>query len=411
MMNRGRSGLVIGIGCAVLLVFGLLLFSVFAVAPRLLRQAMPQTGEQITPPQDEPVGRVVAPTITPAPPVESPNRAVQANGLDTQSYVQLYEDVNPGVVSIQVFTRRGDITSQGAGSGFVIDDNGHIVTNNHVIAGAVRVTVIFYNGIEAEATVVGTDPDSDLAVIRVDDLPEDVHPLVLGNSDDVQVGELVIAIGNPFGQQGSMTAGIVSAVGRVLPTQVTQFSIPQAIQTDTAINPGNSGGPLLNLQGQVIGVNAQIATAGNPASAGVGFAIPVNVVRQIAPVLIETGSYQWPWVGVSGTSVNLLIQQANDLPTQSGAYIAEVIPGGPAAAVGLRGSTGAQRIDGFDVPVGGDVIIAVDGEVIEDFSDLLVNVAFRRPGDELELTYLRDGQERQVRVTLAPRPNSVNRSR
>jgi S1-C subfamily serine protease len=223
------------------------------------------------------------------------------------------------------------------------------------------------------------------------------------------VGELVIAIGNPFGQQGSMTTGIVSAVGRVLPTRVTQFSVPQAIQTDAAINPGNSGGPLLNLLGQVIGVNAQIATGGTPASAGVGFAIPVNVVRQIAPVLIEQGAYQWPWLGVSGTSVNLLIAQANDLPTQFGAYIADVIPGGPAAEAGLRGSTGVQRVDGFDVPVGGDVIVSVNGEMVEDFNDLLVTVAFRDPTEEVELVYIRDGQEMQTTIALAPRPTSMRR--
>jgi 2-alkenal reductase len=410
-MNRGRYGLIIGVGCAVVLAFLLLAGAVVLLGRGLMARTTPvQEIAQVTPmPAEDLTQQLAVPTLTPGPAQETQNRVAEANGLDTMIYVRLYEEVNPGVVSIQVFTRQGDITSQGAGSGFLISDDGYIVTNNHVIAGAVRVTVVFFNGIEAQAEIIGTDPDSDLAVIQVQDLPEGVRSLELGDSDAVQVGELVIAIGNPFGQQGSMTTGIVSAVGRVLPTRVTQFSVPQAIQTDAAINPGNSGGPLLNLLGQVIGVNAQIATGGTPASAGVGFAIPVNVVRQIAPVLIEQGAYQWPWLGVSGTSVNLLIAQANDLPTQFGAYIADVIPGGPAAEAGLRGSTGVQRVDGFDVPVGGDVIVSVNGEMVEDFNDLLVTVAFRDPTEEVELVYIRDGQEMQTTIALAPRPTSMRR--
>ncbi len=256
--------------------------------------------------------------------------------------------------------------------------------------------------------MVGTDPDSDLAVIKVASMPDGVHSLEMADSDQVQAGQMVIAIGNPFGLQSSMTMGIVSAVGRTLPTGVTQFSIPQAIQTDAAINPGNSGGPLMNLAGQVIGVNAQIATGGTTtANAGVGFAIPVNVVRRVAPELINTGSYTWPWLGVSGTSVDLGLQQANDLPTQDGAYIAQAVSGGPAEKAGLRGSTGVRQVNGINEEVGGDVILAIDGKSVVDFSDLLLTVAFHNPGDTVTLTILRDGKQMTVDVTLAPRPTTV----
>jgi 2-alkenal reductase len=306
-----------------------------------------------------------------------------------------------------VAERRGAI-GQGAGSGFILDDSGRIVTNNHVVAGADRVTVIFFNGIEAEAEILGTDDDSDLAVIEVDELPDGTYPLALADSDQAKVGQWVVAIGNPFGLSGSMTLGIVSAVGRTIPSGATTYSIPEAIQTDAAINPGNSGGPLLNLQGEVLGVNAQIRTNGERANAGVGFAIPSNTVQLVAPVLVRRQPYQWPWVGVQGANVTLLIMEANDLETQQGAYIDRVIANSPAAEGGLRGTSDTRSIDSVPIPVGGDVVVAVDGQPVVDFADLLVRVAFRSPGDTLELTVLRDGQSRQVSVTLAPRPEAID---
>jgi len=321
----------------------------------------------------------------------------------------LYGQVNPGVVNIRAWVTRGDQSGQSAGSGFILERDGHIVTNNHVVAGASQVTVIFYDGIEAEATVVGTDADSDLAVVHVEELARGAHPLPLGDSDEVQVGEWVVAIGNPFGLAGSMTLGIVSAVGRTIPSGVARFSIPQAIQTDAAINPGNSGGPLLNLEGEVIGVNAQIATSGVQANAGVGFAIPSSFVRRVAPALIESGSYQWPWLGVEGTSVSLAIVRANNLEVRQGAYIVGVVEGGPAAQAGLQGSSGTRQIGGLQVPVGGDVVIEADGRPIADFSDLLTDIASKNPGDEIELTVLRDGQTHKVIVKLMPRPSEAGR--
>ena len=242
-------------------------------------------------------------------------------------------------------------------------------------------------------------------------LPAGAHPLPLGDSDQVQVGESVVAIGNPFGYESSMTAGIVSAVGRTLPSGLTAFSIPNAIQTDAPINPGNSGGPLLNLRGEVIGVNAQIRTETveftTPSNSGVGFAIPSSVVRQVAPSLIENGSYDWPWLGIQGTSVNLFIAEANDLPAQRGAYISNVLDEGPSAEAGLRGSTGANDRSGFEVPVGGDVVVAVDGQPVNNFADLLYVVALKHPGDVIQLTIIRDGRQQQIAVTLEARPNSI----
>jgi S1-C subfamily serine protease len=277
------------------------------------------------------------------------------------------------------------MVGQGAGSGFIIDNEGHIITNNHVIADATLVSVIYFNGIEARAEIVGTDADSDLAVIKVEKLIPEVHPLPLGNSDNVDVGEWVIAIGNPFGNQNSLSTGIVSAVGRTIPTGVTPFSIPQSIQTDAAINPGNSGGPLINLNGEV-------------------FAIPVNILRRVTPSLIEKGSYQWSWLGVEGKDVNLAIVQANDLEEQRGAYINGVVEGGPADSAGILGTTGTIEIEGILGPVGGDVVIEADGVPINFFSDLLVAVAFKDPGELLDLVVLRDGKRVEITVELQARP-------
>jgi S1-C subfamily serine protease len=204
-----------------------------------------------------------------------------------------------------------------------------------------------------------------------------------------------------------MSLGIVSAVGRAIPSGATPFRIPRAIQTDAAINPGNSGGPLLSLDGEVVGVNAQIASGGSGVNSGVGFAIPSEVVRRVVPALIEEGSYPWPWLGVSGLPVNLLVQEANNLPVQQGAYIAQIVDGGPADEAGLRGATGTETILGADIPVGGDVVVEADGDPIADFTDLLDYVAFQQPDDTIELTILRDGERQQVTVELATRPEGL----
>lgn len=348
------------------------------------------------------------PTLTASP---GQNPSSSANLPIAQvSLVDLHNQLNPGVVNIQVLLQQGGTTGGAEGSGFIIDKAGHIITNNHVVEGAYQVTIIFYNGLEEVAQIVGTDVYSDLAVLKVDKLLGDAHPLDLGDSDKVQTGQWVVAIGNPFGLTSSMSVGIVSAVGRTIPSGATRFSIPQSIQTDAAINPGNSGGPLLDLSGQVIGVNAQIQTSGTQANSGVGFAIPSNIVRMVAPMLIQEGVYQWPWLGVSGGSLNLMSMQANNLDVQQGAYIDTVEPGGPAEKAGMQGSTGTKQVNGVPVPVGGDVVVAIDGKPVNNFDDLLVAVAFRKPGETVNLTVLRNGSRQQVPVTLAPRPESTTSS-
>lgn len=330
--------------------------------------------------------------------------------FDGDYLTELYRALNPGVVSISVFTSTPLGLGGGAGSGFIIDDQGHVVTNNHVVQGAESVRVIFFDGYEAEAEVVGTDDDSDLAVLRVADVPEGAHALPIGDSNTVEAGEWVVAIGNPFGFDSSMTLGIVSAVGRAIPGLAPRFSIPQVIQTDAPINPGNSGGPLLNMHGEVIGVNAQIRNAdGVRANSGVGFAIPSNVVRLVAPVLISQGSYQWPYLGVSGPAygVDLALQRANNLPDQQGAYVHIVEAGTPAAAAGLQGSTGEQVVLGQPTPVGGDVIVGFNGEPVVDFADMLSRIAFSQVGEEVALTVRRGGETLEVPVTLAARPDVI----
>lgn len=402
-MNK-RFVVAAGLGCMLLLLLvGAALVVLFFVPFRTA-----EVGERVS----EQVSTV--PVATLAPGFTATQEAIPTLGAitsnlsqfpDNASLSDLYDQLNPGVVNIQVFINQG-LGGQGAGSGFILDDAGHIVTNNHVVSQADAVTVVFYNGFEAEAEIVGLDDDSDLAVLKVDKLAAGAHPLPLGDSDQVAAGQWAIAIGNPFRLGGSITLGIVSAVGRSIPSGVTPFAIPHAIQTDAAINPGNSGGPLLNLNGEVIGINAQLRTSNAvPANSGVGFAVPVNVVRQVAPVLIDQGQYQWPWLGVSQpASVNLLLVQANNLDTQQGVYIHEIVPGGPADEAGLHGSTDVTPVNGVSVPTGGDVIIEVDGQLLNSLDELLSVIAFSNPGDEMTLTILRDGEQQQLTVTLEARP-------
>jgi S1-C subfamily serine protease len=416
-MDRTRNILLVVVGFATLVMLALAVVAVVFWIPNQANLSTEADAEPTAVPEVIVTQEAVATLARQEPavalqPTFTPSPSGQTAGVLPSNLTDLYDQLAPGVVSIQVITQGGGVFGGGgvaAGSGFIIDNQGHIVTNNHVVADAQLVTVKFENGIEADAEIIGTDVDSDLAVVQVqaDQIPAMVHAVALGNSDDVQPGQWVFAIGNPFGFGGSITAGIVSAVGRTIESQ-TPFAIPHAIQTDAAINPGNSGGPLFNLDGQVIGVNAQIATGGSgQANSGVGFAIPVNTVRRVVPVLSQTGEFQWPWLGIRGTSVNLVIQQANNLPTQQGAYVAEVISGSPADQAGLQGATGSTQITGITVPTGGDVIVAANGESIIDYPGLQFAVADQSPGDQLKLTVLRDGERVEVTVTLAARPENL----
>jgi S1-C subfamily serine protease len=363
-----------------------------------------QTGEGEPQNQSENGSRQSIPTFTVAPnasPQGTPppnSEAVEDASIfpevASDRLVELHNQLIPGVVNIAVAVERAGQMGTGAGSGFIIDEQGHIITNNHVIEGATTVIVEYYNGFQSEARVIGADEYSDLAVLQVDELAEGSHPLPLGDSDGARPGQWVLAFGNPFGNTNSMTLGIISAIGRSIPSGLqsgglSRYLLPEAIQTDAAINPGNSGGPLINLSGEVIGVNAQIATGGVAANSGVGFAIPSNVVRQVVPVLMSEGAYSWPHLGVEGGDVNLLVQRELGLEEQGGAYIAGVTPGGPADDAGIEP---------------GDVIIEADGEPVENFDELLARVAFSSPGTTIHLTILRNGEARQVDAVLEPRP-------
>lgn len=325
--------------------------------------------------------------------------AASADGiLAEDTLINLYERVNPGVVNI--------VINSGQGSGFVYDTEGHIVTNNHVIAGAARITVNFADGTEAPATLVGTDPDSDLAVIKVDLPASKLTPIPVGTSDDLRVGQFVVAIGNPFGLQGSMTIGIVSGLGRLL-NEGQGFSISDIIQTDAAINPGNSGGPLLNLDGEVIGINTAIESPVR-ASSGIGYAVPADTVVSTVAQLLDNGEVRHPWLGISGVELNATLAQAMNLSEdQRGILVDQVIAGGPSAGAGLRGSNRQTSIGGQVVRVGGDVITGIDDEVVQDFDDLLTYVVQETEvGQTVTLHILRDGQPTSVEVVLEARPTN-----
>jgi 2-alkenal reductase len=336
-----------------------------------------------------------------------PVSAASVNGND-ENLITLYARVNPSVVNITVYTTEGDLViSSGQGSGFIFDDQGHIITNAHVVHGAADVEVIFSTGAIRKAKILGTDLNSDLAVLSVEDFPAGANPLPLGSMADLRVGQSVVAIGNPWGLQGTLTRGIISSLGRTIPA-LNVFSIPQSIQTDAAINPGNSGGPLLDLSGQVIGVNAQIESGGGvAANAGVGFAIPVSIVKRVVPELIANGEYTWPYIGVRGSALDYALIKGMNLPVEQGAYIWEVIGNGPASKAGMIGANQRTEVEGRPTSLGGDVVIAVNGQTIASFDDLLVYVALEvRPGDTIRLTVLRDGKQIEVPVKIEARPTS-----
>ncbi len=365
---------------------------------------------------------VVKPTPTPTP--QSPREVIVTGELldeeEEALLVSIYERVNPSVVSIRVVKKglfpqlpfgHPEVPSEGRGSGFVWDEKGHIVTNYHVVSDADEVEVIFYNGDSARAEVVGTDPHSDLAVLKVDELPEGVHPVELGDSSQVKVGQRAIAIGNPFGLAGTMTVGIISAVGRTLQSAATPFSIPEVIQTDAAINPGNSGGPLLNSAGQVIGINTAIESPVG-INAGIGFAVPINLARKIIPVLIDKGSYDYPWLGIEGTTVTRALAKEFDLPVDHGALVIRVVKNSPASKAGIKGGTKEVQFMGLEITIGGDIIVGINGQEIRKFDDLLTYLIYNtKVGQEVTLTVVRDGEQLKVRVILGKRPASLEEQR
>lgn len=325
----------------------------------------------------------------------------------------IYEQYSPGVVSLQYSNAEGS----GQGTGFVIDKEGHIVTNYHVANGIEQLEVHFSSGLKVYGQVVGLDMDSDLAVIKVDVDPEELVPLVFGDSSLVKVGQTVVAIGNPYGLSGTMTVGVVSARGRVLDSMRqtasgSYYSSGDTIQTDALINPGNSGGPLLNLNGEVIGVNRAIQTAGmsvtgDAINTGIGFAISSNIASKVVPSLIAKGSYDYPYLGMTSySSMSLAMIEVLDLPQSTGAYVSSVVNGGPADVAGIKGGSVPTSVQ--DVYKGGDLIVAVDGQQIKDFSELLSYlVVNKNPGETITFTVIRNGQTLDVDVVLGDRKSVV----
>jgi S1-C subfamily serine protease len=297
--------------------------------------------------------------------------------------------------------------STATGSGFLVDNDGHILTNAHVVEGAKRVDVRLGDGDSQQAQIVGTDPSTDIALLKIDNT-EGAHPLPLGDSSRVQVGDPVVAIGNPFGLDRTVTTGIVSALQRQIQAP-NGFSISDVIQTDAAINPGNSGGPLIDGAGQVIGINSQIESQSG-GNEGVGFAVPIKTAADVVSQLENGGEVQRAYLGLSGGDITPSIAQALNLPVQQGVLIEQVLNGGPADDAGVKGATGQATIGGQTVPIGGDIITKVDGKQVSGMDDVISVVNEHKPGDELTLTVWRDGQQRDVTVKLGDRPAHVQDS-
>lgn len=399
-------------------------------APRATATSVPsQPRATATPSSTGPLAPATSPTapavpiIPPTAPVlPTPVQAPAGSDVETAMLTNLYERVNVSVVNITILGKVGDLvdpslpiptpqnpdelvpTSQG--SGFVWDAEGHIVTNAHVVEGAEGVRITFADGTSTTAEVIGSDPDADLAVVKVDPATAALVPVARGSMNDVKVGQRVAAIGNPFGYNGTLTVGVVSAIGRSI-SSLTQFNIPSVIQTDAPINPGNSGGPLLNMDGAVIGVNAQIETTnGVRANSGVGFSIPISIVERVVPALISEGVYRHAYLGISGSTFSPFCADVLGIdPTRRGAYVNDVAQGGPSDAAGVRG--GSRAINKLTCPemAGGDLITAINDQPVTRFDDLLVYLeTYGSPGDTITLTVLRDGQEQKISIELGRRP-------
>ena len=344
--------------------------------------------------------------------VAAPNPPLSTTAA--MSVNEIYERAAPGVVQITSTSRSTDIgpffggaPQEALGSGFVVDKAGHIVTNYHVVQGADQIRVSFSNRDTVGAQLVGTDPSTDLAVVQVETGASALKPLALGDSDRVQVGDQVVAIGNPFGLSRTATAGIVSAVQRFITSPDPRFTIDHVIQTDAPINHGNSGGPLLNTRGQVIGVNTQIKTDGvSSGNVGIGFAVPSNTVKDVVAQILRTGRVDHAYLGITGQAVSPDIAQNYNLPVEEGVLVASVTSGSGAEKAGLKGGEKEVVVAGETYILGGDIIVTFDGKQISSIEQLLDAIAARKPGDKIKLGIYRNAKKTSVTVTLGRRPSS-----
>lgn len=363
----------------------------------------------------------MAPRVTPTPqptptpivivvtPIPLPSAVIETADAEEQVVIDVYARVSPAVVYItsRVIVRDffwGAIPQEGTGSGFVIDKEGHIVTNNHVVENAENIVVTLSDETSVEAKLVGTDPANDLAVLKIDVSADKLHPVELGTSADLRVGQRAIAIGNPFGLDRTLTTGVISSLGRPLDLGEGRRTIYNVIQTDAAINPGNSGGPLLDSKGRVIGVNTAIYSPSG-GSVGIGFAIPVDTVRRVVKSIIEKGYYPHPWLGITGLTIVPELADALDLPVERGVLILEVTPGQAAARAGLRGGQRRVRVGSYIIPIGGDILIGIDDRKIKEIGDLIKYLETETEvGQRVTLTIMRDGREMTVQAILGEQP-------
>jgi S1-C subfamily serine protease len=357
-----------------------------------------------------------------AAPVDTNEGAGEGDGGDTNIVNQIYRHDGRGVAFIEASRPaqgssglgpfgqpepEGEGGGTATGSGFLIDTEGHVVTNAHVVEESNRVEVKLGSSDETySAEVVGTDPATDVALLKVDAPADSLHPLGLGDSSKVQVGDPVVAIGNPFGLDRTVTSGIVSALQRQIQAP-NGFSISHVIQTDAAINPGNSGGPLIDSSGSVIGINSQIQTGGSSGNVGIGFAVPINTAREVVTQIEDHGEVKHAYLGISGGSVTPSLAKALKLPVEEGVLVNEVVKGGPADKAGIKGGDTSATIEGASVRLGGDIITQVDGKKVEGMEEVINAVNAAQPGDQLKLTIDRDGDTKKVTVTLGVRPDSA----
>ena len=320
------------------------------------------------------------------------------------SLSEIFEKSESGVVRVNVQRTNSVDGVGGIGSGFVFDKKGHIITNAHVVNDATKVVVTFLDGRSYNAKIIGVDEYTDIAVIKVNADLSLLQPVLLGDSSNLKVGEQIAAIGNPFGLSGSMTSGIVSQLGRLLPSDAG-YSIPDVIQTDAAINPGNSGGPLLNMMGGVVGINTAIQS-NTGSNTGVGFAIPSQTLAKIVPTLIEKGEYKHPWIGISGRDIDPDMAKILKLKDAVGFLIVTVVEDSPAFKAGLIGSEKIILVEGVNYPIGGDIILAVDGIEVRQIDDILIHLQRAKAiGDEMVLEILRDNRTTTITIILQERPN------